>query len=161
MSFISKILSGSAGELIKTVGGVVDQFTTSKEEKLEFMVKFEELLQKRDSEIEQTARAELEAKSNIITAELNQTDNYTKRARPTVVYFGLFAIFFNYMFIPAIQSLTGTVVSPFDLPTEFWVAWGGVVGVYSMGRSMEKSGTVNRGTQLMTGSNTIASKLLE
>ena len=35
MSIISKIFSAGAGELVKNVGGVIDNLTTSKEEKLE------------------------------------------------------------------------------------------------------------------------------
>ena len=34
MSIIGKIFSGGAGELVESVGGVLDNLTTSKEEKL-------------------------------------------------------------------------------------------------------------------------------
>ena len=35
MSFLTKILSGGATDLVKGVGGVLDNLTTTKEEKLE------------------------------------------------------------------------------------------------------------------------------
>ena len=35
MGVLSKIFSAGAGELVKNVGGVLDNLTTSKEEKLE------------------------------------------------------------------------------------------------------------------------------
>ena len=35
MNILSKIFSSGAGELVKSVGGVIDNLTTSKEEKLE------------------------------------------------------------------------------------------------------------------------------
>jgi hypothetical protein len=35
MSIIGKIFSSGAGDLVKNVGGVIDNLTTSKEEKLE------------------------------------------------------------------------------------------------------------------------------
>ena len=111
----------------------------------------EVIVQKRDSEIEQTIRAELDAKTKIIEAELNQGDNFTKRARPTTVYFGLVVIFYNYCVIPTIQMIKGISLSPFELPTEFWVAWGGIVATWSVGRSAEKRGTRNKVTSLITG----------
>jgi hypothetical protein len=121
MSWITNILSGGAGEIIGKVGNIVDQFHLSGEEKQAFKMQMEALLQKRDSEIEATIRTELQAKERVLVAELTQGDKYTKRARPTVVYGGLAFILLNYCIIPAIQSITGAVVEPFVLPTEFWV----------------------------------------
>ena len=86
---------------------------------LEMLKEMESLLQKPDSEIEQTIRAELGAKARALVAELAQGDNYTKRARPTVVYAGLIFIFYNYCVVPTIQSLTDAAVVAFALPTEF------------------------------------------
>jgi hypothetical protein len=151
MSFISKILGSATGGLIKEAGNVLDKFITTKEEKMAAQLKLEELLQKRDSEIEQTIQAELKAKENIIVAELQQGDNYTKRARPTVVYFGLFVIFFNYCFIPFVQTVAAAQVAAFALPTEFWVAWGGIVATWTVGRSAEKRGSRNKVTDFITG----------
>tara|TARA_R110002096_G_scaffold172484_8_gene346196 strand:- start:20 stop:508 length:489 start_codon:yes stop_codon:yes gene_type:complete len=152
MSFLANLFSGGATKLIDSVKNVVDEFNLSGEEKQDFVARMEGLLQQRDSEIEQTIRAELNAKMQIIVAELNQGDTFTKRARPTVIYFGLFAIFWNYMLVPTVQSLMGVDVNPFALPTEFWVAWGGITSTYVLGRSAEKRGTRNNVTDLMTGS---------
>lgn len=152
MSWIAKLFSAGTGDFISTVGSVADKFITTQEDKMRFMVEFEQVLQRRDSEIEQTLRAEMTAKAQIIVAEMASGDNYTKRARPTVVYFGLWAIFFNYMFIPLVQMVSGMQVAAFDLPTEFWLAWGGIVGTWSLGRSAEKMGKANRGTEMLTGS---------
>ena len=163
MSFLTGLFSNGAAKLVDAVSGLADQFFTSKEEKMNFLHKFEQELQKRDSEIEQTIRTELKAKTEIMVAELQQGDNYTKRARPTVVYFGLFATFWNYMLVPTVQALKGVDLTAFPLPGEFWAAWGGVTGVYVLGRSAEKRGAANRGTELMTGSgaNNIMKKLLD
>ena len=114
-----KIFAGGAGKVIGQVGGIIDQFKLSLEEKQKFKLEMESLLQKRDSEIERTSRAELRAKERVLVAELAQGDNYTKRARPTVVYAGLIFIFYNYCVVPTIQSLTDTAVVVFALPTEF------------------------------------------
>jgi hypothetical protein len=98
-----------------------------------------------------------DAKSRIIVAELSQGDNYTKRARPTVVYGGLLMIAINYVLFPFLARLAAAsylfsgaagqvpqslinLLSPLDLPGEFWAAWGGVVGTWVLGRSLEKRG---------------------
>lgn len=166
MSWLSNLLGGSAGTIIAEVGNVADKFHLSGEEKQQFKLEVEALLQKRDSEIEQTIRKELEAKERVLVAELNQGDNYTKRARPTVVYFGLGLIFLNYCLIPGIQFLHGkatvqcgqgsaatecTVTSGIQLPSEFWWAWGGIVGTWAIGRSLEKAGANNRAVRAITG----------
>ena len=62
MSFISKILGGGAKELLGGVDKLIGRFKASPEEKQAFKLEFEKLLQQRDSEIEETIRAELGAK---------------------------------------------------------------------------------------------------
>lgn len=166
MSWLSNLLGGSAGTIVKEVGTIADKFHLSGEEKQQFKLEMEALLQKRDSELEQTLRKEMEAKERVLVAELTQGDNYTKRARPTVVYFGLGLIFLNYCLIPGIQLLGDaksqcppnsdpavcTVAGGIELPAEFWWAWGGIVGTWAIGRSLEKAGANNRMVRTITGS---------
>ncbi|MEK9148799.1 MAG: 3TM-type holin [Candidatus Desantisbacteria bacterium] len=159
MSWLGKIFSGSIGSVVKEVGDVADKFHLSGEEKQQFKLELEALLQKRDSEVEETLRAELGAKERILVAELSQGDNYTKRARPTVVYSGLFFIFFNYCFVPLLARWQGVSFEPLALPPEFWYGWSGIVMTWSVGRSFEKSGTSNRLTRTITGSS--PSRLLD
>jgi hypothetical protein len=151
MSWVSKILGAVTGGAVKEIGDVVDKFHTSTEEKELIKIKIEEVMQKRDSEIEQTIRKEMEAKERIVVAELNQSDNYTKRARPTVIYFGLFMIFINYVLVPAISMLALGQPQSFPLPAEFWGAWCGIAMTWSIGRSAEKLGVRNKLTQAITG----------
>ena len=142
---------GSINGIMDSVKGLVGAFKLNPAAKKDFEYKMKELLQARDSEIEQTMRQELQAKERILVAELKQGSTYTKAARPTVVYYGLFAIFCNYTLFPCLQWAFGQTPEPFNLPTEFWVAWGGIVGTWSIGRSAERRGTVNKVTSLLTG----------
>lgn len=151
MSWFSRIFSGSLGSLVEQFGKVADNFHLSAEEKQQFKLELEALLQRRDSEIEETLRSELEAKERILVAELEQGDPFTKRARPTVVYAGLGFIFFNYALVPALGRLSGAEVAPLELPAEFWWGWSGIVATWSVGRSLEKMGARNRFTQAATG----------
>lgn len=153
--FASKLGGLLSGGLVETVGNIADKFIQTPDEKAKFKVDLERVLQQRDSEVEQTIRTELQAKERIIVAEMAQGDNYTKRARPTVIYMGLGIIAFNYCLVPLAQSLYGVEVKAFELPAEFWLAWGGCVGVYSLGRSMEKRGNRNRFSASVTGSKPI------
>ncbi len=158
MSWFSKLFSGSLGTVVEQVGGVVDNFHLSGEEKQKFKLEMEALLQKRDAEIEATIRSELQAKEKVLVAELSQGDSYTKRARPTVVYAGLGFIAFNYCFVPIISKVIGADITPLDLPQEFWYGWSGIVATWSIGRSAEKRGASSKLTRAITG--TPGSKLL-
>jgi hypothetical protein len=155
MGWIAEIFKGSADGIIGGIGKIADELHLSGEEKQNFQVKMESLLQKRDSEIEQTIRTELTAKSNIIMAEMQQGDNFTRRARPTVVYAGLFIIAVNYCFGPVIANLFGNAWNPIQMPTEFWVAWGGIVSTWVVGRSAEKRGTRSKLTSVITGNKSL------
>ncbi|MFC6441058.1 3TM-type holin [Bowmanella sp. JS7-9] len=151
--WLTSLLKGGLGSLVSDVANVADRFITTDEDKQRFAVEMETLIQKRESEMEQTLRANLQAKERILVAELSQGDTYTKRARPTVVYFGLFIIFINYVVVPLVNLWATGAATPFDLPSDFWAAWGGIVATWSLGRSYERaSGNTNKLSRLATGS---------
>lgn len=152
MSLVSKIGSIFTGGLVEGIGEVADRFITTDSEKKQFQLQVQELVNQRQATAEASMQAELQAKERIIVAEMNQGDTYTKRARPTVVYAGLAIIAFNYCLVPAMQSLGGSELQPFVLPFEFWAAWGGCVGIWTIGRTAEKRGANNKATRLVTGS---------
>jgi hypothetical protein len=161
MGWFSKIIGGGFGTLVEQVGGVVDKFHLSREEKQKFKLELESLLHKRESEMESTLRSQMQAKERILVAELQQGDSYTKRARPTVVYVGLLFIFFNYCLVPLLVHLFGNRQAAFqmDLPGGFWAGWSGIVATWSVGRTFEKRGSHNRWTRAITGSRSISGML--
>ena len=80
MSIISKIFSSGATELVKGVGGVIDNLHTSKEEKLEAERKIKELI----------ASYEIEMEKNITDrwkADMNSDSWLSKNVRPMVLIF--------------------------------------------------------------------------
>jgi hypothetical protein len=160
MSWFTKLFSGGVGSVVESIGGIADRFIETDDEKREFKLQVETLLQKRDSEIEQTLRQTLQSKEKILVAELSQGDNYTKRARPTVVYAGLVFIGINYVLFPAMAVFLNKAVPVLELPSDFWYAWGGICSAWCVGRSFEKRGTQNTATRAVTGS-TPTSKLLD
>lgn len=151
MSWLSNLFSG-VGDVINGADKIISRFQMSPEEKAKLKLELEQLLLKREAQLEESIQTELTSKERILVAELQQSDAYTKRARPTVVYAGIAFIFLNYCLVPAIQSLSGADVKAFDLPTEFWVAWGGIVSTWVVGRSAEKRGMQSKAVSMITGS---------
>lgn len=155
MTLISKLLSGGVTDIVNSIGDIIDKFTLSKEEKLDFKLEVQSRLMQMDKELEETYQAELESRQEIIKAEMAQSDTYTKRARPTIIYGGLIFILIIHVVLPAVAYLAGTTpdkMPTLTLPTEFWWAWGTVVSIYGAGRSAEKLGIINKMTNLATGS---------
>ena len=158
MGFLSNLLSGGAASLVDSVAKAADRFIETPKDRQAFKLEIEKMVKERNSEIEETIRAQLQTKQAILTAELQQGDNYTKRARPTVVYAGLVFIAINYVLIPMVgkvASLFGAAnvcVSPLvDLPVSFWAAWGGICATWSIGRSVEKCGVRHPVVGAITG----------
>lgn len=174
MSFIDRVLSSSSGSFLDKASAAIKRFVTTDKDRLELANEMEELLQQRDAEVEQTIRAELGAKERTLVAELQQGDNYTKRARPTVVYAGLVFIAINHVLFPmSARMLTlfagealsteeiAMLTAPIDLPTEFWAAWGGICSVWVLGRSAERRGIHNKLVSAITGTKKNNSSILD
>ncbi|MCF7886555.1 MAG: holin family protein [Candidatus Marinimicrobia bacterium] len=156
MSWLSNIFSGSVGEIVSKVGDTVDKFHMSSEEKQKLKMEMQKIIQQRESDIEETIRQELSSKEKILITELQQGDNYTKRARPSVVYAGIIFIFCNYVLVPVVQSFFGAEINPFPLPGHFWTAWGAIVATWSVGRSFEKRGASSQFSRAVTGNKKIS-----
>jgi hypothetical protein len=162
MSIFTKIFDATAGNLVDALGGVVDRFVTTGDEKNKFKIEAAALIAARDSELEQTLRVEIDAKARVIEAEMQSGDKFTKRARPSIVYVGLAAVGWNYVLLPTVLRVatlfaTNVDISPMELPVEFWATWGGVSGTWIIGRSAERRATnngtePNKITRLITGS---------
>lgn len=128
-------------------------FTLTPEQAFNLLVEQQELLRQRDAQLLALQQQQDQTKSEVIKAELEQNDLFTKRARPMVVYAGLVFIFLNYVLFPAIALLhSNQAIAPLELPEDFWWAWGGIVATWSIGRSFEKTGASNRVTRMITGS---------
>lgn len=155
-SWVGKLLSGGVSELIGAAGSVIDLVHTSEEEKADAKLKIERAITDRMAVIESSIHARLKMVQGIIESEMQSGDSYTKRARPTVVYFGLLVIALNHVILPwgayFFPPTEGATMPQISLPEEFWWAWSGVVGLWVVGRSAEKSGLANKATRAVTGS---------
>jgi hypothetical protein len=124
---LSKLLSGGAADLVKGIGGVVDNLHTSAEEKLEAERKIKELVANYQVEMEKniTARWQVDLKS----------DSWlSKNVRPMVLIF-LIVCTMLLIFIDA-GALNFEVKSSWvDLLQLVLIT---VIGAYFGGRSFEK-----------------------
>ena len=146
-------LSG-LGSVAQFAKSLVDRFlppAATEQEKMAAQLQLQQMLETRESAV-------LDTQKSIITAEMTQADEFTKRARPAIVYFGLAAIGLVHVFFPILAWLallgTGkplTDIPNIMLPEEFWMTWGGVCSIWVVGRTMEKRGMSNRLVGLITG----------
>lgn len=84
-----------------------------------------------------------EAQRDVLVAELTQGDNFTKRARPWMIYSGLIVIAYNTIVVSllnGIVALFGNEPAFVQLPVEpmFWTAWGGATSLYVWNRDRTK-----------------------
>ena len=80
MSILTNLFSGGAAELVKGVGGVLDNLTTSKEEKLEASRKIQELISNHEAKMEQNI-------TDRWSADMNSDSWLSKNVRPLVLIF--------------------------------------------------------------------------
>ena len=124
---LNKIFSAGAGELIKNVGGVIDNLHTSKEEKLEAERKVKELV----SSYQTTLEKEISSRWN---ADMKSDSWLSKNVRPLVLVFLVVAtvlmIFIDAGTINFVVEAKWTDLLQLVLIT--------VIGAYFGGRSLEK-----------------------
>ena len=127
MSILTKMVSGGAADLVKGIGGVVDDLHTSKEEKLEAERKIKELI----------ANYEIEMEKNITSrweADIKSDSWLSKNVRPMVLIF-LIICTMLLIFIDAGALKFEVKDTWVDLLQLVLIT---VIGAYFGGRSFEK-----------------------
>ncbi len=127
MNVLSKIFSSGATELVKGVGGVLDNLTTSKEEKLAAEQKIKELVANYEVEMEKNITSRWEA-------DLKSDSWLSKNVRPLTLVF-LIVCTMLLIFIDAGAINFNVKDSYVDLLQLVLIT---VIGAYFGGRSLEK-----------------------
>ena len=127
MSILTSIFSAGAGELVKSVGGVIDNLHTSKEEKLEAEQKIKELIASYEVQMEKEISSRWDA-------DMKSDSWLSKNVRPLVLVFLVVAtvlmIFIDAGTINFVVEAKWTDLLQLVLIT--------VIGAYFGGRSLEK-----------------------
>ena len=124
---LGKLFSGGAAELVKGVGGVIDNLHTSNEEKLEAERKIKELIANYEVEMEKNITSRWEA-------DLKSDSWLSKNVRPLVLIF-LIVCTMLLIFIDAGALKFNVKDSYIDLLQLVLIT---VIGAYFGGRSLEK-----------------------
>ena len=124
---LGKLFSGGAAELVKGVGGVIDNLHTSGEEKLEAERKIKELIANYEVEMEKNITSRWEA-------DLKSDSWLSKNVRPMVLIF-LIVCTMLLIFIDAGAIKFNVKDSYIDLLQLVLIT---VIGAYFGGRSFEK-----------------------
>ena len=128
MSILGTIFSSGATELVKGVGGVIDNLHTSKEEKLEAEQKIQELIASYEVQMEKEISSRWEA-------DMKSDSWLSKNVRPLVLIFLVIStvllIFIDAGVINFVVEAKWTDLLQLVLIT--------VIGAYFGGRSLEKT----------------------
>ena len=128
MSILGNLFTGGAADLVKGVGGVIDNLHTSKEEKLAAEAKIKALIAEHEAKMEQNI-------TDRWAADMNSDSWLSKNVRPLVLIFlvvsTVLMIFIDAGTIKFVVEEKWTDLLQLVLIT--------VIGAYFGGRSFEKS----------------------
>ena len=132
MGLLQRVLSSGASELIKSVGGVLDNLTTSKEEKLAAEQEIKQLISNHELEMQKQV-------TNRWEADMKSDSWLSKNVRPLVL---IFLVVSTVLMIFIDAGTINFVVEPkwTDLLQLVLIT---VIGAYFGGRSLEKTKKTN------------------
>ena len=128
MSILGNLFSGGAAELVKGVGGVIDNLHTSKEEKLAAEAKIKALIAEHEAKMEQNI-------TDRWSADMNSDSWLSKNVRPMVLIFLVVSTVLM-IFIDAGTINFSVEAKWTDLLQLVLIT---VIGAYFGGRSLEKT----------------------
>ena len=127
MNLLNKLFSGGTSKLVESVGGVLDNLTTTKDEKLEAKRKLKELILSHEAEMERNITDRWQA-------DMNSDSWLSKNVRPMILIFLVVSTVLM-IFIDA-GTIQFTVEEKWtDLLQLVLIT---VIGAYFGGRSLEK-----------------------
>ena len=127
MSILTNLFAGGAADLVKSVGGVIDNLHTSKEEKLEAAQKIKQLISDHEAKMEQNI-------TDRWSADMNSDSWLSKNVRPLVLVFLVVSTVLM-IFIDAGTIVFEVEAKWTDLLQLVLII---VIGAYFGGRSLEK-----------------------
>ena len=127
MSILGKVFSAGAGKLVENVGGILDNLTTTKEEKLEAQAKIKDMIMSYEAEMQKQVTERWKV-------DMNSDSWLSKNIRPLVLVFLVVATVLL-IFIDA-GAISFKVQDKWtDLLQLVLIT---VIGAYFGGRSLEK-----------------------
>lgn len=129
---IAKIVSAPVSDLVKSIGGIIDNLNTSDAEKLEAQRKLVELQLGFQGKMLDADSEFVKAQAGVVTAEAESQSWLARNWRPLLMLVFTYIIAHNYVIAP----LFGARSVP--IPPDMWELLRIGMGGYIAGRSIEK-----------------------
>lgn len=130
-------LKNPIGDLIEKVGGVVDRFVTTGDDKLKAQFELVKLERDFQMQVMQLDQKWAETQADVIKSEATSQSWLARNWRPILMLVFTYIVAHNYVFAPVLGAFT-TKVAAVPLPPEMWDLLKIGMGGYIVGRSAEK-----------------------
>jgi hypothetical protein len=130
---LTKIFGGPASDLVKSVGGVIDNLTTSDKEKLDARIALANIERQFNADLLVADSATVKEQAAVIKAEVESSSWMARNWRPILMLVITYILAHTYVLVP-LFSLKPVVLAP-----EMWELLKLGVGGYVIGRSVEKT----------------------
>lgn len=130
---LTKIFGGPASDLVKSVGGVIDNLTTSDKEKLDARIALSAIEEKFNQDLLTADAATVKEQADVIKAEVESSSWMARNWRPILMLVLTYILAHTYVLVPLFS------LKPVILPDHMWELLKLGMGGYIIGRSVEKT----------------------
>ena len=134
---IFSILAGPIKGLVDSIGGIIDDVSTSDEERLEAKAKLQALATQAEAQILSHAETLFQSQRDVLVAEATGESWLQRSWRPITMLVFVFIILNNYVIVPYVSAFGGTVPA-LEIPNGMWALLNVGIGGYIASRGIEK-----------------------
>jgi hypothetical protein len=126
---------------IKDIGGVVDNLSTTDEERLNAQAKLREIEAGIEKSMNDHMNKVVAAQRSILEKEIGSESKFVKYWRPALMWLIITILGFNFLFVPVVEfirtsfDLNFWIPQTIDLPSQMWSMLTIGLGGYVTGRS--------------------------
>lgn len=132
---LSKIFGQPASDLVKSVGGIIDNLNTSDKEKLDARIALATIEAKFNADLLTADAATVKEQAEVIKAEVESASWMARNWRPILMLVLTYILAHTYVLVPLFS------LKPVILPEQMWELLKLGMGGYIIGRSVEKTAT--------------------
>jgi hypothetical protein len=132
---LTKIFGGPATELVKGVGGIIDNLNTSDKEKLDAKIAMMEIERKFNADLLTADSSTVKEQAEVIKAEVESASWLARNWRPILMLVLTYILAHTYVLAPLFS------LPPVIIPEPMWELLKLGIGGYVVGRTVEKTAT--------------------
>lgn len=134
MPDLGDILAGPVKGLVSAIGGIIDDLTTSSEEKLQAKLALSQLENELTIRLVEAEQTLVQEKAKVLVAEAQGESWLQRNWRPITMMTFVFIVAWNFIFAPMLSSDLAL-----EIPDKMWTLLQLGIGGYIVGRSVEKT----------------------